>query len=143
MDSRESSRFTAPLAQRVAEDADARAIADAVAAMWSDVSSALQPVIGPRGVAALFWRTLHLGSARYPWLAPLMAGRADTVMPVAELAALFADQPPAAAVEAGSALFTIFRDLLVALIGSGLSERLLQVAWSTSSNAPAAQDPTP
>jgi hypothetical protein len=143
MDSRESSRFTAPLAQRVAEDADSREIADAISAMWSGIASALQPVVGHRGVQALFRRTLHLTATRYPWLAPLNTERSGASDNVAELAALFAAQPPDLAMEAGSALFAIFRELLTTLIGARLSERLLQSAWSTPSSAPPAQDPSP
>lgn len=143
MDSRESSRFTAPLARRVAEGAGSREIADAVGAMWSDIASALQPVVGRRGVAALFRRTLHLATARYPWLVPPKAERADALDSLAELATLFAAQPPTVAMEAGSELFTIFRELLTTLIGARLSERLLQAAWSPPSSAPSAQDPSP
>jgi hypothetical protein len=143
MDSRESSRFTAPLAQRVAGDADSRQIADAIGAMWSDIASALQPVLGHRGVTALFWRTLHLCATRHPWLTPLKTGSAEVATDLAEVTALFALQPPAVAMEAGSALFVTFRELLTTLIGIPLSERLLQAAWSTPSSAPPAQDPTP
>jgi hypothetical protein len=143
MDSRESSRFTAPLAQRVAEDAGSRAIADAIGAMWADIASALQPVLGRRGVAALFWRTLHVTATRYPWLAPLKAERLDAPDSVADLTALFAAQPPAVAMEAGSVLFATFRELLTTLIGARLSEQLLHAAWSTPSSAPPAQDPSP
>lgn len=136
MDSRESSRFTAPLAQRVAGGAGSREIADAIGAMWSDIESALQPVLGRHGVAALFTRVLHVTAASYPWLAPAPAR-------VAELTARFAAQPPGVVMEAGSALFMNFRELLATLIGSKLSERLLQAAWSTPSSAPSVQDPTP
>lgn len=143
MDSRESSRCTAPLAQRVAEDADSREIADAIVGMWSDVTSALQAVVGHRGVAALFRRTLHLTAARHPWLAPRKVERADATDDTADLAALFAAQPPAVAMEVGSELFTTFRELLTTLIGARLSERLLQAAWSPPSSAPPEQDPSP
>jgi hypothetical protein len=143
MDSRESSRCTAPLAQRVAEDADSREIADAMVCMWSDVASALQSVVGRRGVAALFRRTLHLTAARHPWLAPLKAERTDATDSMAELATLCAAQPPAVAMEAGNELFTTFRELLTTLIGARLSERLLHAAWSTPSSAPPEQDPSP
>lgn len=141
MDSRESSRFTAPLAQRVAEDADSRQIADAIGAMWSDIESALQPVLGRQGVAALFKRVLHVATASYPWLAPAQEG--EGAASVAELTARLAAQPPGVVMEAGSALFMNFRELLSTLIGAKLTERLLQAAWSTPSSAPPAQDPTP
>lgn len=143
MDSQESSRPTAPLTRRVAEDADSRQIADAVSALWTDIEFALHPVIGRRGVAALFTRTLHLASARYPWFGPLKASSDEAQADIARLNALFATQPPALAREAGDAMFDIFRELLVTLIGAGLSERLLQTAWSTFSSAASAQDPAP
>jgi len=143
MNSQESSRFTAALAQRVPEDANSRRIADAIGAMWADIEGALQPVLGRRGVAALFKRTLHLTATRHPWLAALKAGDADSAVDLVELTELFAQQSPAAVAEAGCTLFTLFRDLLTTLIGDRLSERLLQAAWSTSSRAAPAQDPTP
>ena len=142
MDSQESSRRTAPLTQRVAEDADSRQIAAAISALWTDIEAALQPIVGRRGVAALFRRTLHLAAARHPWLAPLKAGSDDAV-DLVQLTTLFAAQTPAQASEAGGALFEIFRELLATLIGASLSERLLQAAWSNSSSAAPAQDPTP
>ena len=140
MHSRDSSRLNGPLAQRVAEDADSRQIADAIGAMWADIQTALQPVLGQRGVAALFWRTLHVTATRHPCLAPLKAESADAAT---ELMALLAALQPAIAMEAGSALLVNFRELLAALIGTSLTERLLQAAWSTSSSAPPAQDPKP
>jgi hypothetical protein len=142
MTHRESSRFTAPLAHRVAEDADSRLIAGAVTALWTDIEAALQPIVGRQGVAALFKRTLHLATARHPWLAPLKSS-GDVAVELAQLTALFAVQPPSLASEAGAALFEIFRELLDTLIGAPLSERLLQPAWSNSSSAANAQDSTP
>jgi hypothetical protein len=142
MDSRESSRFTAPLAHRVAEDADSRQIAAAINALWTDIEAALQPIVGRRGVAALFKRTLHLTTASHPWLAPLKSGSDDAV-DLGHLTTLFAAQAPSQAGAAGSALFETFRELLTTLIGAPLSERLLQSAWSNSSSAAPAQDPTP
>lgn len=143
MDSRESSRLTAPLALRVAEGADSRQIADAIGAIWTDVESALQPVFGRRGVTALFKRTLHVTAAQHSWLEPAKASAEGVACDLAELMALFAAQPPAAAAQAGSALFMNFGELLTSLIGPRLSEQLLQPAWPPSSSAPAAQDPKP
>lgn len=140
MDSQERSRLTAPLTHRVAEDADSHQIAAAIQALWTDIEAALQPIVGRRGVAALFKRTLHLAAARHSWLAPLMPG-SDDAIDLSALAALFAAQAPAQASEAGSALFEIFRELLATLIGAPLSERLLQTVWSNSSSAAPAQDP--
>ena len=142
MDSRDSSRLTAPLAHRVAEGADSRQIAAAINALWTDIEAALQPIVGSRGVAALFKRTLHLTAARHAWLATLKSGSDDAV-DMGHLTALFTAQQPPVASAAGNALFENFRELLVTLIGVPLSERLLQTAWSNSSSAAPAQDPTP
>lgn len=143
MDSRESSRFTAPLAQRVAEGAGSLQIADAIGATWTDIQFALQPVLGQRGVAALFRRTLHLTATHHPCLAPLKSGGIDATTGLVELTTLFAAQQPAVAMEAGSALFMNFHELLTTLIGAPLTERLLQAVWSTPSSAAPAQDPKP
>ena len=142
MDSQESRRLTAPLTHRVAEGADSRQIAAAINALWTDIETALQPIVGRRGVTALFKRTLHLAAARHPWLAPLKAS-SDDAADAAQLTALFAAQPAAQAVEAGGAFFELFRELLATLIGVPLSERLLHAAWSNSSSAAPSQDPTP
>ena len=142
MDSHESSRLTAPLTSRVAEGADSRQIAAAISALWTDIETALQPIVGRRGVAALFKRTLYLAAARYAWLAPLKSG-SDDAADLSQLTSLFAAQPPLLASEAGAAVFEIFCELLATLIGASLSERLLQTAWSNSSSAVPAQDPTP
>ena len=141
MDSRESSR-PAPLSQRVAESASSVQIADAVRALWCDIDVALRPVVGRRGVAALFKRTLHLASIQHAWLAPLKTAHDSDAVELDQLTALFAAQPPSLAVEAGNTVFEIFRELLTTLIGARLGERLLQTAWSIPTSAPPAQDPT-
>ncbi len=143
MDSRESSRLTAPLALRVAKGADSRQIADAIGAMWTDLELTLQPVFGRRGVAALFKRSLHRTASRHVWLEAAKVAGEEGVCGLPELQALFAAQPPAQALEAGGMLFMTFRELLTSLIGAQLTEQLLQAVWSPSSSAPAAQDPKP
>lgn len=143
MNSRESSRFSAPLSQRVAEGDSSVQIADAVRTLWADIDVALRPILGRRGFAALFKRTLHLAANRHPWLAPLKTAGDDDAVELGQLTALFAAQPPALAVAAGDTIFEIFHELLTTLIGARLGERLLQTAWSTPSSAAPAQDSTP
>ena len=48
--------------------ADAVQIADAAVAIWARVHAALAPLIGQRGSAALYKRSLHLARADYSWL---------------------------------------------------------------------------
>lgn len=131
-----------PLSQRVAKDDDSQRIAAAISALWADIQTALQPVIGRRSVSALLWRALQLGAAKYSWLAAIRFASDDAVN-LGELTALFAAQPPALAREAGDALFEIFRELLLTLIGATLSDRLLQTTSSTSSRTAPAQHLTP
>jgi acetyl-CoA acetyltransferase len=45
--------WPAPLGDRVADDASAGQIADAIVALWQEIDQALHPIIGHRGVAAL------------------------------------------------------------------------------------------
>lgn len=132
-----------PLTSRMARDASARQVADGAAALWLDIGLALQPVIGRRGVASLFDRTLHLAAMQFPWLAALASGDAGRTIEIADLAEILAAQPPQIGMAASDAMFTSFRDLLATLIGSGLCERLLQSVWSIPSNALPAQDPKP
>lgn len=143
MDNRESSRFSAPLSQRVALGASSAQIADAVRASWADIDRALRPVVGRRGVEALFKRTLHLAASRHPRLAELKTAGDSDAVDLDHLSALLAAQTPALAAEAGDTVFEIFCELLTSLIGARLGERLLQTAWSTPSSAAAAQDPKP
>src|SRR5688500_8873461 len=62
------SRLIAPLAQRIGEDASAAQIAEAVIATFSEIDAVLSPIIGTRGVAALYRRSLHLTAATHPWM---------------------------------------------------------------------------
>ena len=67
--SQPSRRWPAPLADRVTDGADAEQVADAIVAIWLEIDQALNPIIGHRGVAALYNRSLNLTAAAHPWLA--------------------------------------------------------------------------
>ena len=134
-----SLRPPVPLGNRVGAQASASQIANAVFELWQEIDDALTPIIGPRGVAALYYRSLHLTSAPHPWL----AGKHDIVQigvnPTA-LKSILAQQGSAAAAAAGSAFLQTFHDLLASLIGPSLTERLLRAVWANSLSGPAAQD---
>jgi hypothetical protein len=57
---------------QLATDGDAVRIADKAVAMWRNVDAALSPIIGQRGVAALFKRSLL---QTVPALTPLVTAR--------------------------------------------------------------------
>ena len=117
-------------------------LGDEAAATWCAIDGALSPIIGARGFAALYQRSLSLAQAEHPWLAPnqevaLQSGAHETLRQVMALQA--ADEATVAA----SRLVQIFKDLIARLIGSALSERLLQPVWPLPTSGDAAQDNTP
>ena len=135
-------RQQATVAHLTMQGADAARIADAAASTWRRVDEALAPIVGSRGVAALFKRSLYLTRAAHPCLAALdeQASQPETF---AALGAALALQSPPAASAAHDALRLTFRDLLGKLIGAPLTERLLQSVSDPSSSGDAAQDISP
>jgi hypothetical protein len=139
MESQESRRIAAPLAHRVAKDADAAQIAEAVVSTWQEIDAALTPIIGQRGVAALHKRSLYLTGAAHPWLAGMHEGVQST-MDLATLKSVLAQQSSADAEAGGGALLQTFHELLASLVGPSLTERLLRSVWANSLSGPPAQD---
>ncbi len=112
------------LVQLVADGADAGRIADRAVAMWRDVDAALSPIIGQRGVAALFKRSLLLTGAHTSLVTAL--DDVDTLSNFAALRATLGQLSSANAIAMNGALLQKFCDLLINLIGESLTERLLQ-----------------
>ncbi len=126
----------------VASGADARRIAEASAAIWEAIHTALAPVIGARGVAALYRRSLYLALANFSWLAPAYE-RAAIAGDYTSLRAALARQTSATAAAAHDALVQIFYDLLTGLIGGSLTHRMLQSVGDQHSDGQAVQDHSP
>jgi hypothetical protein len=125
-----------PLTSRIGEPADGTRVAAAIDALWNDIDRALRPIVGGRGVAALFERSLHLTLAAHPGLAQ-RDDLVDLTLDPAGLASLLNQKTPLEAAELGDAFLNTFRALLESLIGPSLTERLLRSAWN-----PAAADPS-
>jgi hypothetical protein len=124
---------------RCAEEANGSArIASTAAKLWSGVDAELAPIIGQRGVTALYQRSVLIARTRFSWL-PHGAGELRTGE-LRELQAALLAQPPMLAAAASAALLKIFSDLLTNLIGEGLNERLLGSVWDKFSSGLAAQD---
>lgn len=141
MDSQESSRIAAPLARCLGEHADAMQIADAIVVVWSEIDSALAPIIGHGGVIALCKRSLYLAAQRHACLTDAYAsiqsgGEFTDFKPVIA-------QQTGITVSVGDEVFQQFNGLLVSLIGSSLTERLLRSVWENSLAAPPAQEHLP
>ena len=135
----ESHPWPAPLADRVRTGADAEQVADEIVAIWLEIEQALHPIIGHRGVAALYNRSLHLTAVAYPWLASDQPVAPATIDPSGLRLALV-QQTAAEAAPGGNALFHTFHDLLASLVGPSLTERLLRSVWTHPSGASPGQD---
>jgi hypothetical protein len=125
-----------------AEGADAGQIADAAIALWGAIDRALSPVIGRRGSAALFERSLHLARDGFPWLGAAHESAAERDEFAAFRAAL-AQQAPGHAAAAHDSMLQTFLALLADLIGESLTQRLLRDVWEPSSSGPAGKDTSP
>lgn len=122
-----------------ATGADAGQIADQAVALWRDISTALSPIIGPAGIAALYQRSVFLIRGEHPCLkgAGELAAAPDEFSQLhASLALLCASDAALAA----AALVHTFCDLLAHLIGDSLTERLLRPVWISPSSSTAVQD---
>ena len=113
------------LSRRAAAGGDAGSIASSVVSTWRDIDAALVPIIGNRGVAALFHRTLHLIRHDHAWLAAAHVSMADS-MDFKALHSTLSQRTGADIVTANGALLQNFLELLGSLIGESLSERLLR-----------------
>ncbi len=116
------------LTQRSGDAPDAHTVVQAVAHTWHTMATQLEPVIGVRGVAVLLERAVHLTGKTYPWLVQV-ATQQDSADPMVRLQARFASRQTREAAEAGGALLVTFTELLAALIGEPLTERLLGCVW--------------
>jgi len=107
---------------------------------WCAISDTLSPIIGKRGMTALFERALHLSAAHHPWLEDARESSTDTPA-FSALATLLLNQPESEAIASMTTLFESFDRLLIGLIGESLTERLLQPIWALPSAGTTRQDP--
>ena len=114
------------LGRGAAEQPNALDIAASTVALWRRIADQLTPVIGARGVEALFSRALHLATPAFPWLEePPRPGAA----PIETLRAQLEGHEAAVSAEAGCSVLVTFIELLGTLIGPPLSQRLLEPVW--------------
>ena len=129
------------LAHRHRDDSGSGAIAVASLGLWREVNARLAPMIGARGVDALFGRSLQLTTPAYPWLA-LAVEQEDSAAPLASLAARLEARDPRTAAEASVALLAAFTGLLATMIGPSLTDRMLDPVWGPAPEPPAAPKET-
>lgn len=122
-----------------AADLASTRLADAAALQWRRIDDALAPIIGPRGMAALYRRVLAQATVQHPWLAAAQP-TAPPADPYEALQRTLASRPDAQAAAASARLRDGFRDLLAHLIGSALCGRLLRGLEPPPPSGAAAQD---
>ena len=139
MDVRDPSSLTIALLGRLANEADAAQIADAINAIWMEIESSLFPVLGQRGVTALYQRCLYITAREYPWLAGTFEGaQSSTNLPL--LRATLIQRTPTNAAAASCALLQEFEELLAGLVGPSLTVRLLLSVSKNSLSGASAQE---
>ena len=106
---------------------DASAVAAATVAIWPQVFERLAPIIGPRGIDALFRRALHLTGRSFPSVSGDVGH--GTAALDAFSAHLRQEDVSTAAAASGEILFS-FTELLADLIGESLTDRLLDPVWA-------------
>lgn len=104
---------------------DATRTARAAVATWHEVDKVLTPLLGARGVTALYRRSLRANVADYPWLrAADESGQA--VIRFQALQSALSQQPRQVAAAASVALMASFRDELIEFVGEPMAGRLLR-----------------
>ncbi len=127
--------FQASLSKLAADGADAGRVPRRAATTWRAIDAALSPIIGPRGVTALYRRSLHLARTANPALGSVYDGE---LIPgdYAGLETVLSGLTTPDATVANAALLDTFYDLLVKLIGESLAEQLLRPALDLASAHP-------
>ena len=97
---------------------------------WRRISQHLCPLIGESGFCALFGRAIHVIGPDHAWLAPQHPCRAPEQL-FASLEERMALVDAERAAKANEALLRTFTELLAALIGERLTQRLLESVSAT------------
>ncbi|WP_242485721.1 hypothetical protein [Pseudomonas sp. TH41] len=140
--SEESRRIVASLIHRVGPNADIAKTAHAIVATVQEMDTALTPIIGHQGVAALYRRSVHLCVSTHPRLAGTY-DRVQAAMDLTVLTSVLVEQSEADALFFGEVLLTTFYELLTTLIGPLLTARLLRSVWEPSLSDTPSQEISP
>jgi hypothetical protein len=138
-DSKAGRQIAASLAYRAGVASTAPQIADATLEAWQAIESALAPIIGQRGVAALYKRSVHLNRRTRPCLDAALE-TTEPLLGLVSLRAAMAQQSADDAAAIGGELLQTFHELLTTLVGPSLTERLLRSVWTDFLSGPPAQD---
>lgn len=142
MEGQTTHSIAAVLANRIRNDASAGSASKGVVSLCADIGAALTPIVGARGVAALYKRSLFLTCQTHPALSALHESVQST-MDLSQLEAALKPLSEAEANNVGTALLESFHALLGSLVGLSLTERLLSSLWDHPLSEPPALEPTP
>lgn len=101
--------------------------ADGSVMLWGGLAAELTVIIGERGFASLYSRSLYQAGVQFAWLAPHPPKAAADAFKL--LASSLEMRAPAEAQAANGALLNIFIDTLTILIGELLTNTILRTAW--------------
>jgi len=106
--------------------------------LWHRIAQELSPLVGESGFCALFGRAVHVVGPEHAWLAQNPPSRSVAQL-FASLEEGLAGIDAAHAAAANDALLRTFSELLAALIGERLTQRLLATATAIAEPAPGQQ----
>lgn len=140
MSSAERHRIAVALSDRMGRDPSAARVATASLEFWREISIALIPVLGERGVGAMRERALFLASHTHRWLGAPTAS--PTMIPsVDAFHAALVTQSAEASADGARVFFEAFHDLLASMVGADLAGRLLRLADDPQSGGTTAEAP--
>ncbi|MBC7548677.1 MAG: hypothetical protein H7224_08585 [Polaromonas sp.] len=118
---------------------DALNIARAVVSTWTEISQVIAPVVGARGVFALYERSLYLTRSQHPWIASVQE-HGGLEVSLVSLETVLAQKDCATAAAGGTHHLQTFYEVLSSLIGPSLTDSLLRSIWENSTNGPSGLD---
>jgi hypothetical protein len=123
----------------MADGSTAVDVAAALVSLWREIDAVMRPIIGQRGLVALFMRSTQLTAAVHPWWLSVHQDPGAELQ-YSDIADIVARQEASAAISGGDALLLAFHQLLGSLIGASLTERLLRPAFSPAKGSSPMQD---
>lgn len=105
----------------------AQANADICVVLWERLATELTVIIGDRGFASLYSRSLNQAGAEFAWLEPQPPKAPGDAF--RRLASILETRSPAEAQAANAAVLNIFIDTLIILIGELVTNNILRAAW--------------
>jgi hypothetical protein len=104
-----------------------QANADIGVVLWERLAAELTVIIGDRGFASLYSRSLNEAGAEFAWLEPHPPKPPFDAFNL--LASILETRAPEEAQAANAAVLNIFIDTLIILIGELVTNSILRTAW--------------